>query len=131
MSNRNALWVSINAWRLLPPQTTSSSEDGASVPIDLYQRYLDEAVPLIALHLQDKGLISSWAVRTAADQFTYIGVYTSEEAMHEMWAVSRSIDELRELFDAYVEPVRHEEGPLTDIFHIGSRWQFVEPDPAV
>lgn len=127
MTNDGGLWVSISSWRLRPvPADAYADYDDA--PIDLYQRYIDEALPRIATHLQDKGLISSWAVRTGDDQFTYIGVYTSKAAMDEMWALSRQSDELRELFDTYLDGIRHEAGPMTDVFHIGSRWQFIDPN---
>ena len=57
-----SLWVSISAFRLLPASSTVGGP-----PVDLYQRYAREALPAIIPYLQDKGLISSWVVRTAVD----------------------------------------------------------------
>ena len=122
MTDDRSLWVSISSWRLRPPP-----DEEADSPRDLYERYIDDVVPKIEPYLYDKGLVSSWAVRTEANVLTYIGVFSSEEAMHDTWSWGRSTQELRDLFDTYLEFIRRDVGPLTEVFHIGSRWQFGPP----
>lgn len=119
MANEGSLWVSISCFRLLPPQDAAGTSG-----TDLYRRYANEALPRIVPHLQDKGIVSSWVVRTAEDEVTYIGVYASEAAMQELWGWASQTDEVRDHFNSYLELIRHEGGPLTDVFRISSRWQF-------
>jgi hypothetical protein len=57
----------------------------------------------------------------------YVGVFSSEEAMRDTWSWGRSTQEPRELFDTYLEFIRPDVGPLIEVFHIGSRWQFSVP----
>ena len=119
MTDDRSLWVSISSWRLRPPP-----EDDVESPRDLFDRYIHEVVPQIEPYLSDKGLVSSWAVRTGPNVVTYVGVFTSEEALRDTWSWGRSTQELRDLFDTYLEFIRRDVGPLTEVFHIGSRWQF-------
>jgi hypothetical protein len=122
MTTEGFLWVSMSSWRLRP-----QSESGTPLS-DPFQHYLDEIVPEVNAHLQDKGLVSGWIVRTAEDTLTYIGVYTSQEAHDDLWRWARESDEVRSLFELYLEPIRHEAGPLMDVFRLGNRWSFGHPE---
>jgi hypothetical protein len=124
MSDAGSLWVSISSWRL-----RALSSDDPVHPPDPFQRYVHDVVPRINAVLYDKGLISSWLVRTGAHTMTYVGVYTSEEALQELWAWAASDPEFGQLFEDYLEPIHHETGPLTDVFHLGSRWRYPEFEP--
>lgn len=124
MTDAGALWVSISSWRL-----RSLPSDSLDHPPDLFRRYLRDVVPQINATLQDKGLISSWLVRTGEDTMSYVGVYASEDALRELWEWAATDSELRQLFADYLEPIRHEHGPLTDVFHLGSRWRYVDLNP--
>ena len=119
MTSDGSAWVSISSWRLRQP--LSANGHG---PVDLYTRFVRDVRDRIEPNLQDKGILSSWAVRTRNDELTYISVYASKEAMDDFWAWARGQDGLREAFGDYVAMIRHESGPLTDMFHLGSRWQF-------
>ena len=87
---------------------------------------ISDAVPRINAALQDKGLISSWLVRAGADTMRYLGVYTSGEAIQELWAWAAPDPEFRQLFADYLESIQHETGLLTDVFHLGSRGRYPE-----
>ena len=119
MTSDGSAWVSISSWLLRRPQ--SENGDG---PIDMYAQFVRDVRDRIEPNLQDKGILSSWAVRTGEDVLTYISVYASQEAMDEFWSWARGQEGLRQAFGGYVTLIRHESGPLTDMFHLGSRWQF-------
>jgi hypothetical protein len=119
MASDGSAWVSISSWQLRQP--SSGNELG---PDDLYARFVRDVRDRIEPNLQDKGNLSSWAVRTGDDVLTYISVYASQEAMEEFWTWARGQDDLRLSFGEYVTLIRHESSSLTDMFHLGDRWQF-------
>jgi hypothetical protein len=118
MADSGALWVSISSWRIRAAATADQTAG------DPFERFLGEAVPVINSALLDKGVVSSWVVRTGERALTYVGVYTSRVAMEEVWAWAREDGEFRPLFDHWLELVSRDSGPLTDVFHLGNRWQY-------